>query len=450
MLMHNSWEVIKVMYTADVKLNSSMGRYDACMDDMQYTLCGVDYRDNHKKRSEILLSELVELLDNHKIVIENLEYIEDDIKIFKGRLDSSLQKQYDEYTKFRAKCDLLGITCTDIRHEKNRYVLYNLVPDENGVATIPDFVTVISQEFHNNSKQTKYRKIIWKNPLVFSIKDLFQFNNRIVNIDLSEFNLSVIPDIHRLFFACRTLETVDFGDNDFHNVTNISELFKNTSRLIEADLSKAKPRRTYLMNNIALGDSELTSLKIPELSHKTDKLRFGIYYKLLSGIIDEKTGSNTKFTEIIMKATSLAHILTWMDEYSMSISNRVVAVYLDEFTGINYIKDTIPEDIADGLDIIKLRSMMTSYEDDDFTKSEYKQYINKDILLRFARAGYSDGSGKSQHFGRLAIECKLDAATKERLNSIDSKGYKNRLLIAGYRDDKAIYMVYFNNYSDWE
>lgn len=450
MLMHNSWQVVSAMYTGDVKLGASIGRYDAYIDDMQYTLYGIDYKSKHKKKTEILLSELVELIDSHKIVIENPEYIEDDIKIFKGRLDSNLHKQYEEYEKYRLKCELLGVVCNDIRCIDNQYILHKLVPDENGVAVIPDFVTNLSPIFNgDDNTDTKYRKIIWKNPLVFSINGMFRFNDKIVNIDLTEFNLSVIPDVHRLFCACRYLETVNFGDNDFHNVTNISEIFKNASRLIEADLSKAKPRRTYLMNSIATGDNELLSLNIPELSQRPVKLSFMHFFKLTNGIIDARTGSNTKFTEIIMNTTSLANILTWIDEYSVCVSNRIVAVYLDKLTGIDYIKSTINEQHAEILGTIRLRSRIAQNDDGDFTESMYKQYINKDILLRFVIINPSGNTGITQHFGRVAVECELDSHMKNSLNSVDSKGYKNRLLLTGYKDDKVTYIVYFNSYTMW-
>ena len=452
MLSHNSWQVVNAMYATDVKLNTTLKRYDSYIDDMQYTLFGVDYGDNYKKKCEILLSELINLLDNHSIVIENIECIADDLKIFRGRQNTDLAKQYEEYRKYKVKCDLLQIEYTDIQQvrsdKRDSYILRKLIPDENGVAIIPDFVTMVSYNFSDNNRNTKYKKIIWKNPLVLSAENMFRYNDKIVNLDLTEFNLSVIPNLFQLLMGCNSLETVDFGNNDFHNVTNITEMFKNNYRLKDINLYKAKPTRECMMFHIANSNRDLRSLIMPEFSCQYQKLEYKHYDKPRSGILDEETGYNLQFTEIMLKKTRLSHVVSWLPENDISINNRIVAIYLDELTGINYIKNTISNDRAENSGLLRTRDIVRSEDNADFTISDYLQYINTNILLRFVMIDDLRGNGVP-HFGRTAVAKELGVIKTAYVNSIDTKGYKNRLLLAGYGDEKAIYIVYFNNYSEW-
>lgn len=87
----------------------------------------------------------------------NNSIIKEDIAIFKERWRDN-EKEYADYLKFKMKCELLGIPCNKIVAYKdiNEYVLEELVPDEKGIAVIPDFVTKV----YPLKDKYKYRLIV--------------------------------------------------------------------------------------------------------------------------------------------------------------------------------------------------------------------------------------------------------------------------------------------------
>ena len=56
-------------------------------------------------------------------------------------------------------------------------------------------------------------------------------------IDLSKFDLSSVRNMYQLFAGASNLESINFWDNDFKNVTNMNRLFNWCSKLTGLDLS---------------------------------------------------------------------------------------------------------------------------------------------------------------------------------------------------------------------
>ena len=124
-LRSNTWRVIGCFYEYDTELNTNTLEYDRTTEYMVYRLHNIETNSNTDYHTyRFVIDELVELIENYKINIVNLEILNDDIQTFKERHSEKLEQQFKDYENYRLKCDLLGVKYSDIRKEGNDYILY--------------------------------------------------------------------------------------------------------------------------------------------------------------------------------------------------------------------------------------------------------------------------------------------------------------------------------------
>lgn len=193
--------------------------------------------------TKITIDELAKQVRTGSMQIANYDFMADDLRIFKSRNYESCADSINAFKTMCVKRELLGLPCSKIHRVLNDYIMETGVPDENGVLTIPDFVTELSMNFCDSIRDKKIRKVIWKNPRCYELSWLFAYNDNIVDVDLTEFNISVIPDISDLFYNCKNLKSVDFGNNTFSNNYSISDLFGNCNALETVKMPKATFKR---------------------------------------------------------------------------------------------------------------------------------------------------------------------------------------------------------------
>lgn len=152
---------------------------------------------------------VIDRVQNNLITLVNPDIMAEDTRIQEDRYEDPDPKELEQYNKLRVKSELLGVDFTDIEIKMGEYILKKLVPDKNGVAVIPDFITEIADTCYSPNKKYNYTKIIWRNPRVFDIQNLFKNNLNITSIDLSECNISRIPGLHGLFQSCKNLKYVN-------------------------------------------------------------------------------------------------------------------------------------------------------------------------------------------------------------------------------------------------
>ena len=226
---------------------------------------------------EITIDELAKQVRTGSIQIANYDFIADDLKIFKSRNYESCADSINAFKTMCVKRELLGLPCSKIHRVLNDYIMKTGVPDENGVLTIPDFVTELSINFGDSLRDKKIRKVIWKNPRCYELSYFFAYNDNIVDVDLTEFNISVIPDISDLFYNCKKLRSVDFGNNAFSNNYSISDLFDNCNALETVKMSKATFKRCRENTGMFRFCSELKELNIGKADLTKCKCRETLY-----------------------------------------------------------------------------------------------------------------------------------------------------------------------------
>lgn len=444
-LRSNTWRVIGCFYEYDTELNTNTLGYDRTTEYMVYRLHNIETNSSNDYRTyRFVIDELVELIENYKINIVNLEILNDDIQTFKERHSEKLEQQFKDYENYRLKCDLLGVKYSDIRKEGNDYILYKLVPDENGVATVPDFVNKIDKNLKYKNSVYKYTKVIWKNPLVLSIDEFFYKNKHLVKLDLTEFNISKIPSMQGLFNNCTSLKEADFGNNDFHNVVDMRLAFYKCVKLTKLDLSRANFKRYVDLENFAGETYSLGVLNMNKARIYTEPTNARGRYAVDKYLIDYTSGNYHFKSYIILGSTSLAHITSWLSTYTIpNLKNR--KIFVDELTGINFIKDfiTTSEMLSMASDTYKWRNFFKEKETCDSPKEKYKEIINKDIVAMLIP---DKTTVMSTEFSRVAVIEDLDG----QINTPEASEFKYRLLIKSAYDKNSLFEVYFNKYTEWD
>lgn len=200
-------------------------------------------RKNEDAVKEITIDELAKQVRTGSIQLANSNFIDADLRILKSRSYESSADSIEAFKAMCAKRELLGLPCSKIHRVLNDYIMETGVPDENGVLTITDFVTEIGFEFADSIMDKKIRKVIWKNPRCYALNGLFAYNDNMIDLDLTEFNISAIPEVKELFYCCRNLRSIDFGNNAFDNNCKLTDLFDNCEALEAVKMSKATFKR---------------------------------------------------------------------------------------------------------------------------------------------------------------------------------------------------------------
>ena len=137
----------------------------------------------------------------------------------------------------------------------------DLLPDLiylNGNITIIDNSGKIFIESDNEINKVT---LIW-NQKINNCEFLFQFSSNITEIDLSNFDTSIVTSMISMFENCENLEYIRFGNINTSSVLYMSNMFSNCLSLLSLDLSKFDTSKVLYMQNMFYQCFLLTSLDI--------------------------------------------------------------------------------------------------------------------------------------------------------------------------------------------
>lgn len=330
---------------------------------------------------------VVDRVQNNLITLVNPDIMAEDARIQEDRYKDPDQKELEQYNKLRVKSELLGVDFTDIEVKMGEYILKKLVPDKNGVAVIPDFITEIADTCYSLNKKYNYTKIIWRNPRVFDIQNLFKNNLNITSIDLSECNISRIPGLHGLFQSCKNLKYVNFGDNDFSNVADISMLLADTS-LSNINLQKVNLNRCY---NMSCAFTHCKNLSYLDMSQCSIIGRYSDELLLSSGDMPITPDITIKFKGIDLG--QLVQEIRAIDKYNLKVHKKF-HFYVDSISGWSRFKRELRMNPLKFIDT--LNTLVVCYDKNAINYrispsiSDYLDYIgNCKLNHRFLIAGYN-------------------------------------------------------------
>ena len=104
-------------------------------------------------------------------------------------------------------------------------------------------------------------KIIIKQPLLH-INYIFYDCNKLISIDLSNFNSSEVTNMEYMFYECSSLNSLNLSNFITNKVTNMEYMFYECSSLTSLNLSNFNTDNVTNMRNMFYGCSSLTSLNL--------------------------------------------------------------------------------------------------------------------------------------------------------------------------------------------
>ena len=117
------------------------------------------------------------------------------------------------------------------------------------------------QAYYTFNNPVNNVKLVWKIP-VTNCHSMFCNCRHIPEINLSQFNTSLVTNMARMFEDCRTLTTIDLSNIDTSNVLNMKYMFQNCHELTSLDLSLFDTSNTTDMSTMFNGCTSLKELNL--------------------------------------------------------------------------------------------------------------------------------------------------------------------------------------------
>ena len=112
-----------------------------------------------------------------------------------------------------------------------------------------------------DSKEINEAILIWNNKLD-SCDSLFKSSINIIEIDLSNFDTSIVTSMARMFDDCKNLKNINLSNINTSSVINLTSMFNNCNSLLSIDLSNFNTSKVKFMDNLFYGCYILTSIDI--------------------------------------------------------------------------------------------------------------------------------------------------------------------------------------------
>ena len=221
-----------------------------------------DIDNNYKEYYIKYLENINKILDNNEIKIIDLTPPKN--QTFKNEIICiyDIKKDEDDYLNNpirilncyeEAKKDHPNWNLEGINNEKEIKENCELYLNENKI----DFC--YKYKFDKEGKYTI--KIIFKKPLI-NINYIFFDCNKLLSIDLSNFNTNNVTNMSYMFFNCSSLTSLNLSNFNTNNVNNMNHMFSNCSSLTSLNLSNFNTNNVKDMSSMFSNCSSLTSLNL--------------------------------------------------------------------------------------------------------------------------------------------------------------------------------------------
>ena len=112
-----------------------------------------------------------------------------------------------------------------------------------------------------NGEEINEVTLIWNSKLD-TCNSLFKSSLNIIEIDLSNFDTSIVTSMASMFEYCENLKYINFSNINTSSVIELSSMFGNCKSLISIDLSNFNTSKVKFMDKLFYGCSLLTSIDI--------------------------------------------------------------------------------------------------------------------------------------------------------------------------------------------
>ena len=160
-----------------------------------------------------------------------------------------------------------------IKMKKNRTGNINIFSSSFNTINYPneviinDITTHINDEvtytynFNDLENNINNIKLIWNNPIDSTVS-MFKDCNKIIEIDLSNFNSSIVRTMENMFYFCSSLTSLDLTNFDTSNVIIMTNMFSGCSALSSLNLSSFNTSNVISMQSMFYSCSTLKFLNL--------------------------------------------------------------------------------------------------------------------------------------------------------------------------------------------
>ena len=126
---------------------------------------------------------------------------------------------------------------------------------------IDSLENIATNKYYFNNSEIHTLRIEW-NTIINNTNEMFMDCNKIINIDLTNFNTVNVRNMSYMLFNCASLISINLSNFDTSKVNNLDRIFYNCSSLISLDLSNFKTSKVKNMNRMFALCSSLNKLNI--------------------------------------------------------------------------------------------------------------------------------------------------------------------------------------------
>ena len=99
-----------------------------------------------------------------------------------------------------------------------------------------------------------------------SCKQMFYQLEKIINVDLSEFDFSEVTDMSYMFASCYNIEKIEFGNIDSSSLQDMGLLFQACQKLTSMDLSNFDTSKVTDMSHLFSICSEIKTINFGKIN----------------------------------------------------------------------------------------------------------------------------------------------------------------------------------------
>ena len=159
---------------------------------------------------------------------------------------------------------------------------------------------------------------------VTNMTGMFQNCSKLTSLDLSNFNTSKVTKMLQMFYLCSGLTSLNVSSFDTSNVTNMGSIFRDCTRLTSLNVSNFDTSNVVTANSLFNGCSNLTSLDLSNFDTNAFENVGHMFYGCTSlTYLDLSNFTGSKIADHIDNMFNGCTSLTYLDISNIDANNTI-------------------------------------------------------------------------------------------------------------------------------
>ena len=213
----------------------------------------VDHKDNNSicKKNDLLSLNHTQINIHQKITIKKIQMMLFSMILNLICLNVPVQCDQNTYSYITLKTNVSGY----VQVISDSYIFLQ------NETSINDNKCLENQKRYYLNNSESIIKLTWYYELE-DTSNMFKGCSKITEINLSNFDSSMVQEMNHMFYGCSSLISLDLTNLETSMVVDMNSMFSGCSSLISLDLSYLDTSMVVIMNNMFYGCSSLISLDL--------------------------------------------------------------------------------------------------------------------------------------------------------------------------------------------